>query len=150
MIRAKEFWLYLCEDLNYRFFAGVPCVGLKPLYDKMNSKIMHYIPAVKENTALGMANGARLAGVKSCILMDMNKLYNIMDWILSFNLEYKVPILIVAYGDSYDLRFNKVLSSYKIPHRVMKDLKDLKFIANKSEKLAKPCICIIGKGVIEK
>jgi len=37
----------LIAGLNYRFFAGVPCKELKPLYESMSTKFMHYIPAVK-------------------------------------------------------------------------------------------------------
>jgi hypothetical protein len=101
MVTAKEFWEYLCEDLNYRFFAGVSCKGLKPLYDKMSSKFMHYVPAVDERVAVGVVTGARLAGIKGAVLMRGNNILDILNLLISFNKKYKVPILIICYDDEY-------------------------------------------------
>lgn len=150
MIEAKDFWNYLCEELNYRFFTGVPCMGLKPLYDKMNARIMHYVPAVKENTAVGLSSGTSLSDIKSGVLIDVNRIYNIMDWLVSFNIEYKVPLLIIAHSDEDCIKFNRILSLHKIPYRTLKNLKDLRFIVRKLEKLSVPGVIVIGEGVIKK
>lgn len=151
MVKAKEFWGYLCDELDYRFYSGLSCKGLASLYNKLNPKILHYVPAVKENVALGLVSGAFFAGVKGGILIDIKRLYNILDWLYSFSLEYKVPFLIIAYDEGNDDRFKKVLSLYKIPHKKFAgELKNLKFIVNKIERLSIPGICIIGKGEIEK
>lgn len=151
MVKAKEFWKYLCEKLGYKAFAGVPCVGLKQLYDKMDPRILHYVPAVKENVALGIVNGAFFAGTKSGVLIHIDRLHNILDGLSSFNLEYNVPLLIIAYCDEdSDIKFKKVLSLYKIPYRNFSgELKNLKFIINKIEKLSIPGVIIIRKGDIE-
>lgn len=151
MVKAKEFWNYLCEELATRYFAGVPCVGLKPLYDKMDSRMLFYCPAVNEHVALGLVSGAFFVGVKGGILIHIDRSYNIIDGLVSFNLEYKVPLLIIAYNERDDNRFKKVLSLYKIPYKNFSgELKNLKFIVNKIEKLSSPGICIIGEGEIEK
>ena len=151
MVKAKEFWNYLCEELEYRAFAGVPCIGLKRLYDKMDPRILHYVPAVCENVALGLVSGAFFAGTKGGLLIHINWLHNVLDQIVFFNLEYKVPLLIIAYCDEdSDTKFKKVLSLYKIPHRNFSgELKNLKFIINKIEKLSVPGVVIIRKGDIE-
>jgi sulfopyruvate decarboxylase TPP-binding subunit len=149
MIEAKEFWEVLCEELDYRFFTGVPCLGLKPIYNKMDPRIMHYVPATKENAAIGLASGVSLSGVRSGILIDIDRFHNVLDWLISFNLEYTVPLLIIAYNED-NSKFKKVLSSYKIPHIISNDLADLKFIVNKLEKLSIPGVFIIGKGVVDK
>lgn len=151
MVKAKEFWKYLCEKLGYKFFTGVPCYGLKNLYDAMSSKIMHYVPAVKEDIAVGLASGVSLSGIKSCILLDANRINIVMNWLVSFNLAYKLPPLIVVYKDCDCIGFEKTLKHYKIPYRNFAgELKNLRFIINKIEKLSIPGVCIIGEGEISK
>lgn len=149
MIESKDFWQYLCEELNYRFFAGVPCIGLKPLYDKMDSRIMHYVPAIGEKTSLGLVSGAFLSGLKGGILISMESIHNVLGSLCSFNLEYRVPLLIIVYGE--DKICDKILSTYKLPRRKLSEnfKKDLNYIISKSEKGNIPGVIIIGKGVLE-
>jgi sulfopyruvate decarboxylase TPP-binding subunit len=93
MVKAKDFWEYMCNVLDYRFFSGVPVVGFKPLYDNMNKEFMHYVPAVNEQIALSLSTGAYISGFKSAILVDANKI-NKLD--LDINTILDVPILIIA------------------------------------------------------
>jgi len=147
---AKGFWEYLCEKLNYRFFAGVPCKELKPLYESMSTKFMHYIPAVKENVALGLVSGSFLAGHKAAVLMNFDRLYNTLDWIKSFNIRYHIPVLIIAYDSENDEKIRKALAAYKIPSRIAKNMiMDLKYITNKIEKEEIPGVLILRKGVLD-
>jgi len=109
MVKAEEFWNHLCNELGYRFFTGVPCKGLKPLYDTMSPEFMHYIPAVNERVAAGMCNGAILAGVKSAVLIDFKNIYSIFDLIFNFNSVYKIPFLIIAYENKNNkINLNKI------------------------------------------
>ena len=147
---AKEFWEYLCKELNYRFFAGVPCKGLKLLYDNMDAKIMHYIPAVKENVALGLVSGSFLTGNKAAVIMNFDRLYNILDWMKSFNIHYHIPALIIAYDSESDDKITRALTAYKIPYRTAKNLKkDLRYITNKIAREEIPGVLILRKGVLE-
>jgi len=151
MVKVKEFWQHLCEKLNYRFFAGVPHIGLKPLYDKMDSKIMHYIPAVRENIALGLVNGAYLTGVKGGIFVHVDRFDNILEMLRSFNLRHNIPVLIFVYDDNDNAQFIDILSLYKIPHVFLKnDLKKLDDLVNKIEKTSIPGVVIIRKGILKK
>lgn len=138
MVKAKEFWEYLCGELDYRFFSGVVCNGLKPLYDSMNPEFMHYIPAVNEKVALGIINGARLAGVKGAVLMDGKYLNDIITTLELFNLEYKVPAFIICYGELKKLSKNFIVGK-----------SDLGNLIKKLEKGSKPGIFFIGKGELE-
>ena len=99
MVKAKDFWTYLCEKLDYRFFAGVACPGLLPLYKKMNADIMHYIPAANERIALGLVSGAHTAGFKSGLLLDMRYAYDLSS-LFGFNIDYRIPFLIIGHGDN--------------------------------------------------
>lgn len=147
---VEEFWKYLCEDLGYRFFAGVPCKELKPLYDTMSPKFMHYIPAVKENVALGLVSGSFLAGSKAAVLMCFSRLHNVLDCIKSFNITYNIPALIIAYDPGKNEEIRKVLVANKIPNRVVKNLRnDIRYITNKIEKEEIPGVLILRRGVLE-
>lgn len=149
-MKAKEFWEFLCEEMDYRFFAGVPCKGLKPLYDSMSSKFLHYIPAVREDVALALTSGASIVGTKSAVLMNFDRLYNLFDCVSSFNSEYKVPVLILAHCDSDKTELVKTLTSHKIPHRVLRDVKrDLRYLIKRMENLEMPGVAIIGEGTLE-
>lgn len=54
---------------------------------------VRYIPAVRENAALGIASGACLAGERSAIFIQNSGLGNIINALTSFNLLYKIPVL---------------------------------------------------------
>jgi sulfopyruvate decarboxylase TPP-binding subunit len=142
MIEAKEFWNYLCKELDYRFFAGVVCGGLKPLYDNMSSEFMHYVPAVNERVALGMVNGARLAGVKGAILMSADHLLDVINLVLLFNKEYKTPVLIICYDEKHYWAKQTSIMSLLVDFRIMR-IGD-----NIEEKKNESGILFIGKGDI--
>jgi len=146
MIKAKDFWNYLCNELDYRFFAGIPCKGFKPLYDKMSPEFMHYIPAVNEQVALGMASGANLAGIKSGILIDFDNIYILYNWLFNFNMKYDVPFLIIAYKESdKKMQLSGLLKAELYDNKFKSKLKSL---TTKLEKSELPGLLIIGKGVI--
>jgi len=146
MVKAKEFWEYLCNKLDYRFFAGVPCKGLKPLYDTMSSEFMYYIPAVNERVAVGMVSGASLAGVKSAILIDINNIYTIYDHLFNFNNIYKIPFLIIAYK-SKNSKIN-----IGMPYKKMSKVRfkiGLKTFIETMEMEEVPGVIIIEEGILE-
>lgn len=93
MIPPKDFWDVL-KDNDYKFFSGVPCSILTNILNyALKDPEIRYIPAVRENNALGLASGAYLTGVKSGILIQNSGLGNIINALTSFNLIYKIPIL---------------------------------------------------------
>lgn len=145
MVKAQEFWSFLCDGLDYRFFAGVPCPGLDPLYKKMDSKFMHYIPAANERIALGLVTGANLAGFKSGILMDMKYSYDLTS-LLNFNINNRIPFLVIGYVESEEWE-NLAYDFPKI--KLSKDYKtELSKVARKSESESVPGLIIVCKGVL--
>jgi len=145
MVKAKEFWNYLCEELDYRFFAGVACPGLSPLYKKMNSKFMHYIPAVNEKIGLGLVLGAQMAGYRGALLMDMTFVNDINNFI-KFSIDNGIPLLIIGYSEVEDLEL-----IYDLPLTfIMGDSfkKDIHHVVSRSESEKTPGLIIIEKGVL--
>jgi sulfopyruvate decarboxylase TPP-binding subunit len=146
MVKAQDFWNFICNDLDYRFFAGVPCIGLDPLYKNMNPEFMHYIPAANERLALGLVSGAYFAGLKGGILIDMRYGYDLVS-LLNFNITNKIPFLIIGYSeedsDNVDLvhELPKTILTTKYKTRVSKMIRELetKYI---------PGILIVGEGML--
>ena len=102
MISPKDFWKPLKES-DYDCFSGVPCNFLAGILDcALNDKEITYISAVKENVALGIASGAYLAGRKSGILIQNSGLGNIINTLTSFNLIYKIPVLMFITWRGYE------------------------------------------------
>ena len=93
MISDSDFWNHITGK-GFSFFSGVPCSILKGvLTEAAHNLSVEYVPAVRENVALGIASGACLAGRKSGILIQNSGLGNIINALTSFNLIYKVPVL---------------------------------------------------------
>jgi sulfopyruvate decarboxylase TPP-binding subunit len=149
VIKAVEFLDYICNELDYRFFAGIPCGELSLLYNKMKSDFMHYVPVTSEEVALGLSSGVWLSGFKSGILLHINNIYDILKCYDLFNEVYKVPVLlIVGYGSDDDL---KIMTKFKIAYKVMGDdyQKQLKVITNKLEKQHVPCAIMVKEGELK-
>lgn len=93
MVKEAAFWKHLCEDLNYRFFTGIPFEEVTKLYQNMNKEIMHYIPAVREDVALKLATGAWISGFRSAIILEPKKIYALD---MSFNVRLEIPTLFIT------------------------------------------------------
>ena len=144
MVKAKDFWNYLCEELDYRFFAGVACPGLSPLYKKMNSKFMHYVPAVNERIGLGLVSGAYMAGYKGGLLMDMVFAYDVTSFI-NFNVRNRIPLLVIGYGNKDSLLTYDFPSEFIIGPNFDKKIKKVA-TASESEKV--PGLIVIKEGIL--
>jgi hypothetical protein len=144
MVKAEDFWKHLCEELDYRFFSGVICPGLLPLYKKMNSKRMHYVPAVNERIGLGLVSGACMAGLNSGLLIDMDFAYDLTKFI-RFNINNKLPLLVIGSGNK------DTLLAYDFPSEFIDNDKfedKLVKVSNLSNKIKVPGLIVIGEGVL--
>lgn len=158
MVKVKDFWDYLCGELEYRYFAGVACKGLKPLYDKMNSKFMHYVPAVNERVAVGLASGVRVAGTRSAVLMSADHMLDVLNLLISFNKKYEIPMLIICYDEEYywakDQPIVSLLLGYCKVMKIDDDIEEpgytfknnIDIVVKGSEEENRPGILFIGKG----
>lgn len=94
---------------GYNFFVGVPCSGIKDfISDLQKDPSMEYIPATKEDSALGIAVGAYLTGKKPLVFLQSSGFPNIINGIAT---------LIKPYG----IRINLLISLRKAPfeHKYM-------------------------------
>ena len=144
MVKAKEFWNYLCKELDYKFFAGVICNGLLPLYKKMDPQMMHYIPAANERIALGLVSGAQMAGINGGMLIDMDFAYDLTR-LFMFNIDYKIPFLVIGYSSRGDAHL-----AYDFPRVFITEAgykKQLKKVTSKSKAESVPGLVVIEKEV---
>lgn len=145
MVKAKEFWDCLCNDLDYRFFAGVPCEGLKSLYKEMSSEFMHYIPAAREDIALSLVSGSYFGGIKGGILVHIDSVIDLFRQVSKFNFKHNIPFLMIVYTDDSNKSLPFRVSSVKLTENFKSDLK--KSVGN-IEKTGKPCALVVEEGVL--
>lgn len=162
MIKAKDFWDYLAEE-NFVFFSGVPCSIFKAvLGEVINSGTITYVPAVREDVAMGVSSGAYLAGKKSGILIQNSGLGHIVNTLTSFNLIYKIPVLMFISWRGYmgkDAPEHKIMGAktisllnvLDIPHRVLSAdfAKDLSWAIGIMGKKRIPVALIVKEGLFK-
>ncbi len=81
---------------NFNFFTGVPCSLLSGLISCLEEvEEAKYIPAVREDAAVGLCSGAYLAGSMPVLLMQNSGLGYSLNAFTSLNLIYKIPVLVI-------------------------------------------------------
>jgi len=101
MVTTKDFCTTLKEK-GFNFFTGVPCSILKDVINYLSEDPdVHYIPATREDEAIGIATGAYLAGKKPVVLMQNSGLGNSISVLASLVLLYEIPILLLISWRGY-------------------------------------------------
>lgn len=137
MVKAREFWKYLCNGLDYRLFTGVPCSGLNSLYKTMDKSMLHYMPSVNERISVGIVSGGWLAGFKGGVLLPASFLAGLNNEIRLIK-DLNIPILLIIYEDTkvtYPFWKKELTNNFK---------KDLDKIAGRN----KPSILLIKEGAL--
>jgi sulfopyruvate decarboxylase TPP-binding subunit len=79
------------------FFAGVPDSTFQTVFQVLaEDPAVRYVPAVREDVALGVASAAYFAGHLGGVMMQNSGLGNIVNPLTSFSLLYRVPVLLVV------------------------------------------------------
>jgi sulfopyruvate decarboxylase alpha subunit len=95
-LKAEEF-LNLLVSAGYNFFTGVPCSLISDVILLLErDPRLPYVPAVREDAAVGLATGAYLGGKTPCVLMQNSGLGQCLNALTSLNLIYKIPCLLVV------------------------------------------------------
>ena len=94
-LTSQSFIKRLVQE-EYKFFTGVPCSLLSGLiYELESQDEVRYIPAVREDAAVGLCTGAYLAGTMPVLLMQNSGLGYSLNAFTSLNLIYKIPMLVI-------------------------------------------------------
>lgn len=111
---------------GYNFFVGVPCSGIKEFISEIEQDSEQaYIPATKEDSALGIAVGAYFAGKKPLVFLQSSGLGNIVNGITSLLKPYKIRIhlLISLRKTPFEHEF-----MYKVFYKLLKDLEYQRYV----------------------
>jgi phosphonopyruvate decarboxylase len=79
------------------FFSGVPDSTFQAAYNvMMRDPEIRYVPAVREDVALGVASAAYFAGRLGGVMMQNSGIGNIVNPLTSYSLMYKIPVLLIV------------------------------------------------------
>lgn len=151
------------ESLGFNFFASVPDSILKGVIAVLAQREeQYYLPAVREDDALGAACGAYLAGKQPVVLMQNSGLGTSLNVLTSLHLIYKIPCLLIVSWRGFggvDAPEHLVMGEactgllelVGIPHRVL-DLsrldEDLTWAVEVMKKENRPVAFMLKKGVL--
>ncbi|ETW99515.1 MAG: hypothetical protein ETSY1_14750 [Candidatus Entotheonella factor] len=94
-MQAADFW-QLLKQHGLTFFAGVPDSTFQAAYDVMLSDPeIRYVPAVREDVALGVASATYFVGRRGGVIMQNSGLGNLVNPLTSFSLMYHIPLLLI-------------------------------------------------------
>ncbi len=83
---AGSFWRTL-KIRGYNFFAGVPDSTFQSAYEGMfNDPEIQYIPAIREDVALGVASAAYFSGRWGGVILQNSGIGNLVNPLTSFSL----------------------------------------------------------------
>jgi phosphonopyruvate decarboxylase len=87
----------LLEDQGFDFFAGVPCSLIADVIGALERHPrLPYVPAVREDVAVGVAGGAWLGGRRPAVLMQNSGLGTSLNALASFSVLYGLPALLIV------------------------------------------------------
>ena len=163
MISGKEF-VALLEAQGYDFFSGVPCSLMESIISALESHPrLPYVPAVREDVAVGLAAGAWLAGCAPMVLMQNSGLGTSLNALVSLSLMYRLPALLLVTWRGYEgkdapehLLMGEIspslLGLIGIPHRVLTAERvgeDIAWARAESERLSQPVALLLPPRVVE-
>ena len=130
-ISGKDF-VAVAESEGFDFFTGVPCSLVGDAIAALETHPrLPYVPAVREDVAVGMAAGAWMAGRSPLVIMQNSGLGTSLNALVSLSLMYRLPRPAPrhlarpcgqgrprAHRDGRDLARASSTSS-RVPHRVL-------------------------------
>ena len=129
---SAAFWGVL-KSRGLNFFSGVPDSTFGEAYNFMvRDPEIRYVPAVREDVALGVASAGYFAGVLGGVIMQNSGIGNIVNPLTSFSLMYKIPVLLVVGWRGYGgppndapehwimgVKTPEIFDLLEVPYRVM-------------------------------
>ena len=105
-------------DDGYEFFTGVPDSGLKPFINEIIESGVKHVIATNEGQAIGIAVGAELAGMKSCVYLQNSGLGNCINALTSLCIPHNIhPFLVIGHRHT--------LPQHEVMGRVDKEMLEL-------------------------
>lgn len=149
---------------GFYFYSGVPCSILKNIIFHLSSDPeVIYVPATREDEALGIATGACLGRKKPVVLMQNSGLGNSINALSSLDILYEFPILMIISWRGYqgkDAPEHMIMGSsmidllkiLKIPTKVLSKENaedEINDLIKVMEEENTPVALILKRGVVE-
>lgn len=161
MIDSDEF-VQALQDLGVNFFTGIPDSILGGIIAELMIR-RAYVPAVREDEAVGMAAGAYMGGRVPAVLMQNSGLGTCLNTLMSLNLIYRQPcLLIVSWRGQGGTDapehivmgevMPQLLETVRIPYRTLTEktfAEDLRWVVETLMKRQIPVVLILTKGVVK-
>jgi sulfopyruvate decarboxylase alpha subunit len=157
---AKEF-VGLLQEVGFDFFTGVPDSTLAGIISVLIER-RAFVPAVREDEAVGMAAGAYMGGKVPVVLMQNSGLGTCLNALISLNLIYLQPCLLLISWRGHDGKdapehlvmgqiMTRQLDLVRIPHRLLQAgtvREDVGWAAQAFMTQRIPVALLITKGVL--
>jgi len=152
------------ERQGFDFFAGVPCSLIEDLIAALEAHPrLPYIPAPREDVAVGLAAGAWFAGRRPAVLMQNSGLGTSLNALASLALMYGLPALLLVTWRGHlgkDAPEHiltgeispRLLELLRIPHRVLAAdtiEADLAWTVETMDRAMQPVALLVPPGVVE-
>ncbi len=153
----------LLERQGYDFFTGVPCSMIESLIGALETHPrLPYVPAVREDVAVGLAAGAWLAGRRPMVLMQNSGLGTSMNALVSLSLMYGLPALLLVTWRGHGgkdapehILMGEISPSFldliRVPHRILSAktiAEDVAWGRAESERLSQPVALLLPPGIL--
>jgi phosphonopyruvate decarboxylase len=161
-ISGKEF-VEVAESEGYDFFAGVPCSLVGDAIAALEGHPrLPYVPAVREDVAVGVAAGAWMAGRSPMVIMQNSGLGTSLNAVVSLSLMYRLPALLLVTWRGYGGKdapehivmgdiSPRLLTLMGVPHRVLSADSvpaDINWARAESTRLSRPVALLLPPGVM--
>jgi phosphonopyruvate decarboxylase len=153
----------IAEAEGYDFFAGVPCSLVGDAIAALETHPrLPYVPAVREDVAVGVAAGAWLAGRSPLVIMQNSGLGTSLNAVVSLSLMYRLPALLLVTWRGYAGKdapehivmgeiSPRLLDLIGVPHRVLATgtvAADIAWARAESTRLSQPVALLLPPGVM--
>ncbi|MGY5859579.1 MAG: thiamine pyrophosphate-binding protein [Candidatus Thorarchaeota archaeon] len=164
MIDSSEFLIFL-QEKGFTFATGVPCSYFSRMIDEfeIHQESITYIPATREDEAVGIASGVAFGGAKAFVIMQNSGYATIGDALTSLAQLYKLPMLLIVSwrGLEPDRDFPEhslmgevtedTLTSYQVPYWELKEKawqEIVKLALSKMDETSRPVALLVKQGVL--
>jgi phosphonopyruvate decarboxylase len=152
----------LLREQGFAFATGVPCSLIEDLIGTLDrGGPLPYVPAVREDVAVGLAAGAWLAGARPAVLMQNSGLGTSMNALASMSLMYGLPALLLVTWRGHQGKdapehiltgaiTERHLELLGIPHRVLSVASaadDAAWAAAEMHRLSQPVALLVPPGI---
>lgn len=163
-------FLAALRERGFDFYTGVPCSLIKGLLAHLDEQDeVPYIPATREDSALGVAGGAAMGGKLPVVLMQNSGLGVSINAIISLHQIYELKTLLLITWRGYQgvdapehivmgPVMPQVLDTFGVPHRTLLPASEggdaesfaaaLDWARETLDSTSKPCALLVRKGAL--